>query len=261
MAGRDFISPRFRSSNECLTYENGASFFSPLFRLPAPSPFCLATIITAPCFLDVRGIPLVTPFCSPSVFSFSHSFWPHHLPLSRAFSWIPFSLFSAALPSSPVHDSLCARFHSRSLSIHWLQVAAINKVVPCTLFLPRNCSEKSAFSVITCCSEVINFRPAGFPFTLYARRGIEWSSANKRTDENENRAAGNGSDESQIIEVNNVTRRVRCVVSDTNGNGIEAKSNDGTVPMLAKWSTRSLIILMSGGMRIYTYIAGKIWGQ
>lgn len=38
-----------------------------------------------------------------------------------------------------------------------------------------------------------------------------------------------------------------------NGNGIEGKSNNGTVPMLAKWSARSSIILTSGGMRIYVY--------
>lgn len=132
MAGRDFISPRLRSSNECLTYENGASFFSPSLRSPALSlslSLSLShpvTIITAPCFLDVRGVSLVAhhPFVLrqsfPSVLS-------DRTVLSRAFSRIPFS-FAFYFPAffSRSRFSPYARFHSRSLSICRPQVAAIN---------------------------------------------------------------------------------------------------------------------------------------
>lgn len=120
MVGRDFISPRLRSSNECLIYENGASFFSPFASLwPAFSLFCPVTIITALCFLNIRGIPFVAhhPFV---LRLFRPFFLTARLPLARLLTdpFLSLAFFSCS------RFSPYARFHSRSLCPP--QVAAIN---------------------------------------------------------------------------------------------------------------------------------------
>lgn len=210
--------PRLRSSNECLTYENArfSLSFSTICRHCVPLSFSLSLFrlrlslfrftgdyynntVYRTCAIYSSRIP---SFCSPSVF-FSALFDRAAVSRARARAHtFPRILLDPLRLSFPTFLLSRPFFASPGGFVRRPQVAAINAKTTrrfrALSFLPRNCSEKSAFKVITCCSRVINFRPAGFPFsyTLHTKTRAHRSRRGKeRTKTRSTAATGNENNE------------------------------------------------------------------